>query len=268
MGGHSHQHSHSPLQGQQSGPAAASGPGLSRQDSVGNAHLAGQLDHGHSHDHGVEPEPGAAATVDLEAERPVGSPVPAEIRDPLVVQLRASARVDWLLDEIDGERGDLDFSMTWSDRGTFHRSGAIFLRRDSAPETWFASLAHELVHLLTHESGQAADATTMDRDTFVSTKMADEINAQALSYVATLQTGRDRGGAYFDRFSDFLAQNHPDLLVCDGDEQLDAQIWAEVEEIGRVWLEDQYRNHLVTNNTKENYYTYWGNYWDKINPGG
>jgi len=264
MGGHSHQHSHAPTSSSAGPTTSGQSTGLASQDGYGNAHLAGQLDHGHSHDHGVDPAPGAGG-IDLDTERPVGGAVSQEVRDELYAELLVSDRAAWLLNEIQSVRGDLAFPMVWSDKGTFHRNGKISLRRTSDPATWFASLAHELVHLLTYESGEAADAKTMDCETFVLTKMADEINAQALSYVATMQTAKETGGAYYDEFYAFMAANHPHLMVSDANADVDQQNWAEVEEIAREWLTDQYKNHLVTNNTKENYYVYWENYWERIN---
>lgn len=267
MAAHSHQHGHAPETSSETDQATqGAATGQSRQDRYGNAHLAGQMDHGHSH--AEEPAPAeAAAGIDLDVERPVGGAVPSEVREALYTDLRGSARAAWLLDEIESTRGDLDFSLTWSDKGTFHRGGKVYLRRTSDPTTWFASMAHELVHLLTYVSGDAADVRAMDRDTFVSTKMADEINGQALSYVATLQTGRDKGGAYFSKFYAHLQDQHPEMLVSEADEEADQANWAAIEDIAREWLEDQYKNHLVTNNTKENYYEYWGNYWDRVNGG-
>lgn len=272
MGGHAHQHGHTPetapLETSAADQATAGQAGGStRQDQYGNAHLADRVGHDHSHDHSEEPAPGDAGAIDLDTERPVGGAVPAEVREALYTDLRGSARAAWLLDEIESTRGDLDFSLTWSDKGTFHRNGKVYLRRTSDPTTWFASLAHELVHLLTFLSGNAADVRAMGRETFVATKMEDEINGQALSYIATLQTGRTKGGAYFSKFYAFLQETHPEMLVSESDAEADKQNWAALEDIAREWLLDQYKNHLVTNNTKENYYEYWGNYWDRINAG-
>jgi hypothetical protein len=248
------------------GPAAgAQAQGGSRQGTFGNAFLASQAC-GHDHDHGEDPNPGTPAA-DLNTTRPVDGDVPADVRDPLMASLRGSPRVVGLLTEIEAARGDLSFTMKWSDRGSYHRNGGIWLDRNRTAESWFGTMAHELVHLLTYVSGQAADAATMTREAFVNGKMVDEINAQAVAYVACLQTGSSAGGAGYDEFVDWLRANHPDLMVSDADAEVNAANASEIEGHARVWLEAKYRTEWTTSNTGENYYTYWGNYWDRVNPG-
>src|SRR5690606_32235200 len=148
-------------------------------------------------------------------------------RDPLFAQLRTSPRASGLMDEVEEERGDLAFPLKWSDRGSYHSAGSIWLSRHQDAGAWFSTMAHELVHLLTHISGRAADARTMNREAFVNGKMEDEINAQALAFVACLQTGSNQGGAGFLEFVTWLRQNHADIMVSESDPEAEAANWTE-----------------------------------------
>ncbi len=254
-------------------PAAQSGPTTQpqhddAQSTYGNAFVASQLasdEHAH-HDHGQEPNPDASATADLDVERPVGGAIPATIRDPLMTRLRGSPRASGLMDEIIAERGNLAFPLKWSNRGSYQSGGEIWLNRAESEASWFGTMAHEMVHLLTHISGQAANARRMTREAFVNAKMEDEINAQALAYVACLQTGSNAGGAGFLEFVGWLRQNHSELTVSESDEEHEAANWREIEAHAITWLEAKYRGDWKTSNTGENYYDYWGGYWDRVNP--
>lgn len=253
----------------QSGPSAATQtPGQAEQDLYGNAFVAEQM--GHGHDHGQEPAPGdgTGAGADLDATRPVGGDVDGDTRSSLIRALRGSAEASSLLDDVEEARGDLSFPLKWSNRGSYHRSGSIFIDRNTDETEWYGTLAHELVHLCTYESGSAADASTMGRDEFVEAKMTDEINAQATAFVALMQVGRFTGEVGLDEFVTWLEEHHPDLMMSMEDPEEDAQNWSDIKGHAATWLEDKYRNEWVTSNTSENYYTYWGNAWDRANPGG
>ena len=240
------------------------------QSQYGNAFLGEQLadqDEEHDHGHSHEPAPGdAAGGADLDATRPVNGDVPAATRDAVIASVSATARGATLVDAIRTARGDLSIPTKWSDQGTYHQRGSIFLDRHSDESHWQGSMAHELVHLLTFVSGQAANAATMTRDAFIAAKMTDEINAQATAYVVLMQSGRLEGETGLAEFSDWLAANHPDLAVSPGADTADAH-WSEVSALATTWLEDKYRTEWTTSNTHENYYIYWGNYWDGVNPG-
>ena len=270
MAGHSHKPQQATDGAQSAGVApssSGSASGHSRQGTYGNAFLAGQAGgHDHDHDHGGDPSPGTPA-VDLNTTRPIDGDVPADVRSALMSSLRGSPRVAGLIGEIESARGDLDFAMKWSDRGSYHRNGGIWLDRNRSADDWFGTMAHELVHLLTFVSGQAADAATMTRDAFVEGKMFDEINAQAVAYVACLQTGSASGGAGYDEFVEWLRTNHPELMVSEVDAASEAVNAREIEGHAQLWVEAKYRSEWTTSNTGENYYTYWGRYWDRLNPG-
>lgn len=208
------------------------------------------------------PAPASGAAVQRQEDEPArraGEAIPAELRTRLMERLRASSEVQSVLEEIRTGRGNLDFAIKWSSRGNYHSAGEIYLDLNRDEEAWVPSLAHELVHLATFVCGRAADVATNTREEFVRLKMEDEINAQATQYVALLQMGNTtaRPAGYQD-FRAHLASDHAAALT---DEN-----WGEIERLAKVWLEDKYRNEWTTSNTGENYYTYWGNYWDRQHP--
>jgi hypothetical protein len=195
--------------------------------------------------------------------RPVDGAVDADTRKKVMDSLAATPRTKTLLDDIEKLRKDLNFDMKWSNQGTYHGSGAIWLDRNRNYETWRAGLAHELVHLHTFLSGNAANITTMTREAFVKAKMDDEINAHATSYVYLLQ--QDKKTAPAKGYAEFRAHLEKDHAKTITDKN-----WSEVERLAKVWLEDKYKNDASwqTSNTHENYYDYWGKAWDRAHPSG
>ncbi|MDY0062759.1 MAG: hypothetical protein RBU45_23315 [Myxococcota bacterium] len=205
----------------------------------------------------AEPEPGDTPAAPEAPARVSGDPIPTDIREDLFTKLAAIPRVKEVLDAIEAAKG-LDFPIKWSDQGTFQSGGAIYLRTTSTPESWVASLAHELVHLQTYVEGKAANAAAQTKEEFVAAKMDDEINAQVTTYVALLQQGEtSNSSAGFDEFYAFLTADHAEALT--------GKKWTEIATLARTWMVDKYKNEWVTNNTQENYYTYWGNHWDDVN---
>jgi hypothetical protein len=198
---------------------------------------------------------------EMAKERPVDGAVDADTRKKVMDTLDSTPRTKTVLDEIKKLRGDLNFSMKWSNQGTYHGTGAIWLDRNKNYEDWRAGLAHELVHLHTFLSGNAADIKSMTRENFVKAKMDDEINAHATSYVALLQ--QDKKSAPAKGYAEFRAH-----LEKDHAKTLTDKDWAAAERLARVWLEDKYKNDASwqTSNTNENYYDYWGKAWDKAHP--
>jgi hypothetical protein len=191
-----------------------------------------------------------------EAERRAGDAIPAELRARLFERLRGSAEIQCVLEEIRGARGNLDFAIKWSSRGSYHRTGEIHLDLNGDEESWTSSLAHELVHLSTYVRGRAADVNANTREEFVRLKMEDEINSQATQYVALLQMGNETAApAGYQEFRRHLRSDHAELL--------ENERWSRIKEIARAWLEDKYRNEWVTSNTGVNYYEYWGSAWDR-----
>ncbi len=206
-----------------------------------------------------EAKPGAPVQR-VDTPRVDGEAVPADIRTKLVTDLNKVARTKDLLAAITLARGNADFPLKWSDSGTFHSEGIVYLDTGSSESGWFADLAHELVHLQTFLEGKAADAEKMGREQFVKAKMDDEINAQVSAYIALLQAAKttDAGTAGFDEFATLIADKHAALLT--------AKSWGEIDVIARAWITDKYKSGgWTTNNTNENYYDYWGNYWDEVN---
>lgn len=209
------------------------------------------------HDHGAEEAaPGAGAGA-ATPERKSGDDVPKDIRTKVMDKLKAIPRSKETIDAIE-KAGKLDFPLKWSDAGTFHRTGTVFLRTTSTEDSWVADLAHELVHLQTFVEGKAADAKKQGREEFVKAKMDDEINAHAATYLTLLQSGGGSAGAAgYSEFKALVDKDHKALL--------DGKKWSELDAIAKTFLQKKYKEEFKTNNTKENYYDYWGNHWDKTN---
>jgi len=209
----------------------------------------------HAHSHGEEAAPEGGGTTQA-PERKSGDAVPNDVRTGLIDKLKAIPRSKETLDAIE-KAGKLDFPLKWSDTGTFHSAGSIFLRTTSTEASWIASMAHELVHLQTFVEGKAADAKKQGRDEFVKAKMDDEINAHAATYLTLLQSGGTAGAAGFSEFKALVEKDHK--------AQLDAKKWSELDTIAKSYLTKKYKEEFKTNNTSENYYEYWGKHWDKAN---
>jgi hypothetical protein len=195
---------------------------------------------------------------EMEKSRAVGSDIDADTRSKAMSGLDAAPRSKEILDDIKKLRGDLAFPMKWSNQGTFHSTGSIWLDRNKNYENWFAGMAHEIVHLHTFLAGKAADIKTMTREDFVKAKMEDEINSHAASYVALLQSGKETAPAKgYAEFRTHLKKELPKAL--------DDKDWAAIETLAKKWLEERYKTDAswTTSNTHENYYDYWGKAWDK-----
>jgi hypothetical protein len=198
---------------------------------------------------------------EMEASRPVGGGVDLESRVRPLEALWGAPRSRAILEDIQRMRGDLNFAMKWSQRGTFHRTGEIWLDRTANEARWMASLAHELIHLQTYLAGRAADIMTMEREAFVTAKMTDEVNAHAAGYVSMLQLGATTATPQgFQAFRLHLAATAPDAIR--------RGEWDVIEAAARTWLETRYRSDPAwrTSNTRENYYDYWGGAWDRKHP--
>lgn len=230
-----------------------------------------------AHDHGeaVDAHPGhepfrdgaSMSEAELDAERPVDGPLPAEIRGALLEQVSAAPAVAACLDAIRAARGDLNFGMSWSGRGSYHSDGAIFLDRRRDEASWVASLMHELEHLRTKVTGENAE-TTQERDAYVEGKVNEEIRCQAQTFVALMQVGNlTQNSKGYVEFQHHLEAERPDLLQSHMDPAQEAAKWAEIDAIARVWLEDKYRNDpsWTTSTGGDTYYVHYGNIWDEAN---
>jgi hypothetical protein len=196
---------------------------------------------------------------ELARSRPVGGAVDVETRVRPMEALLATPRTKTVLDAIVRLRGDLNFPIVWSARGSFHRSGAIHLDRSKNETIWMEALAHELVHLCTFLAGRAADVSTMGREEFVAAKMTDEINAHAVAYVAQLQMSRTSStSAGYNEFFRLLGRRHADLLR--------RQDWPAIEALAKTFVKGKYDDEWVGSKTGLNYYDKWRQIWDEAHP--
>lgn len=229
----------------------------------------------HDHSGPIDAHPGHAPIRDgaemseeqLDAERPINGPIPAEIRRALFEQVSQAPAIVACLQAIREARGDLDFDLSWSGRGSYHSGGAIFLDRRRDEASWVASLMHELEHLRTRVAGENA-TTSMERDEYVEGKVNEEIRCQAQTYVALMQVGNfTQNSKGYTEFLRYLEAEHPELLVCEPDPARDAANWAEIDALARVWLEDKYRNDpsWTTSTGGKTYYEHYGDIWDERN---
>ena len=213
-----------------------------------------------------QPAPGEAAA-DINTTRPINADVPADIRSSLMSELKASPTTNNLLERLK-EKGADNFPLKWSGQGSYYNgaSGGIFLDRSRSESQWFATMAHEMVHMLTDKSGNGAKVMTMTRDAYVNAELDDEINAQATSYVAALESGNSNGGAGFSEFQTWLSKNKPELMQSMADPLEEQANKDSIQEAARGWVKEKFKNEWKTSNTNENYYDYYGKFWDSCHP--
>lgn len=251
--------------------AQAQAPGVAAASAglEGNAAMAEQLasateksaggEHD-GHDHGAEQAPAPATGAEaarLQAERPKGTAIPAAIRARLFAGLNAAPASAQTLANIKRASGNTNFPMLWSDRGSYQSGGSIHLDNRETEENWLVVMMHELVHLQTHVTGQAANPRRLSREAFVKAKMDDEINAQAVAYISLFQTGVTSSSA--SGFNEFYREIRRPYS-----RQLQAQDWTTLHSVAFQWLENKYKSGTwKTSNTGENYYDYWGAAWDR-----
>jgi hypothetical protein len=216
----------------------------------------------------VQMEPGDTVPADLDTARPVGAAVAEDIRTRIMTAVRRSPHMVALLRDIEAN-GGAAFAMKWSNRGTYHSAGEIWIARDWTIGSWVTSLCHELSHLLDHRRGVVPNvATSASRDEFVRVKLEQEVRAHAIHYAAQYELESQSLGL---TLASPLGYNEfrPQLQAAEGGagRRLGA---AQVQTMATTWLAEQYRTNPVffTSNTNENYYTYWGRIWDEAHPGG
>ena len=212
------------------------------------------------HAHGVEPAPGDTVPANVATARVEGAVIDAAIRTRLMTELNRSTRMAALLVDINAHGGTFDIK--WSARGNYHRSGHIYLDRNATIQRWIPSMMHELNHLNDGRQGRRPNVNSETRAAFVATKMRNEIHAHAAGYVGLLQQ-RDATGAAATLgpagFDDFVVHLRAKETAEGASLGVDA-----VQTLAEAWLEDKYKNHWKTSNSGENYYQYWGSYWDEV----
>ncbi|GAB4569274.1 MAG: hypothetical protein Tsb0020_23370 [Haliangiales bacterium] len=184
-----------------------------------------------------------------------GDEISAEIRERLMARLAAAPASQETLEAIEAARGDLGFSIKWSARGGYHRSGTIWIDLNDSEDEWFSTLAHETVHLRVFLEGREANVSEQERDDYVSTRMENEIEAHATTYIVLLQAGElTSTETGFQQFLAFLRSDHA--------EALENEQWAAIKDLAKPWLEQKYRDEWVGSATGRNYYEKWGDHWD------
>ncbi len=244
-------------------------------DPRGNAFALDQLpqqeghDHHTGHEHGAEgslqdarPNRGTTATSAEIARRKPGTALEGAEKEALLGRLRAVPRAAQALAEIKALTGEADIPIRWSGRGTYMTEGEVWVDLRAGDTEALVTMSHELIHLLAWHKGFRPEARKMERGAFVDTMMSDELDSEEASLVAGLQLTKGKGEPRSGKFREWLNAQHPGVLdraVRSGDP---AQ-WQAIEHLARGWSEDQFRNVYKTSNTGQNYYQYWGSFWDK-----
>ncbi|MBN2801240.1 MAG: hypothetical protein JXX28_19020 [Deltaproteobacteria bacterium] len=252
--------------------------GNTSQDLLGNAAMVAQMKEPEVE--APAPDKSGLSAAELEKQRPVNGDVDSGTRQRLMDRLNGAPETVQVLADIKKLRGDLNFALKWSDRGSYHKSGSISLDRHAAEDAMFATMSHELVHLHTHLSGKQGSIKRDDRDTYVTKMMDDEIKAQTTAFVSLLQSGvtKQASSAGFDEFYKLLTSKHKDLLGPElrgsgggllaffsqsesGPAKTD---WDGVKNVAKEFLTSKFKGGgWVTSNTGDNYYDYYGGFWDQ-----
>ncbi|HCH62029.1 MAG TPA: hypothetical protein DFR83_04435 [Deltaproteobacteria bacterium] len=273
--GHSNAFLSERLAAQQTSPREEAGLSTGAGSLFGQAIAPAPLhghDHGHGHNHGPAqegPRPnrsGQQTTSDGAASRRPGAPLTAAEREALFQSLNAVPRTAQILEEIRSVKGGLDFPLKWSGRGTYMMSGEIWLdlRGDATELT--VTMAHELVHLLSFFKGFNPNPRELSKDEYVDAMIGDELDSEKASIVTGLQLTDGNGEPRSRDFKKWLQANHPGLLER-ATRSRESTDWAKVEELARIWSDDQFKNVFKTSNTGENYYDYYGSHWRRSQPG-
>jgi len=184
--------------------------------------------------------------------------VPNAIRADLIRRLKAIPRAKKILDRIKAKLGNYKFTLKWSSSGTYVTGKQVFLATKSTKAGWIGDLAHELYHLASNLEGKEPDPKKLGRAQYVKKQMDEEIGSQAACYIALMQIGDKKGvnQAGYKDWLKYVKKSHTALQR--------TKKWAKLEQLAIKWVTKKYKTKWVTNNTSENYYTYWGKYWDKV----
>ncbi len=238
------------------------------QAGRGNAFAASQLGGDLVAEHPGHENPGGGGELsdeELDAQRPVGTAIPAEVKARLMASLQGAPESNAVLEAIREQRGNIEFEVLWSRGGGYQSRDRIFVDRTEDETLWLSTLAHEIVHLNAYLRGEQGDVQNQSREDYITTQMTEEIQAHASTYVTLLQLGHSEHPCTgFNDFVQWLQANHPEHAVCLADEAEDQANFDAIEELAKPWLEDKYRNVWRGSSSGLNYYEKWGDYWDRV----
>ncbi len=249
-------------------------PERSRGAGRGNDFARTQLNgaHGHDDQHGAHghddhdaarPGPGASSGAVDSTRRP-GTDVDAATRQALFARLQGVPEAAVLLEEIKKSSGSLDFPLRWSGRGSYMTAGAIYLDIRARELEAVVQLTHELSHLRNFLIDAWPEATQMGREEYVQTMMKDEIEAEASGTVAGLQATRGAGEVRSNEFRTHMERKRPGAI---NEAVKTGKGWDLVEAEARVFAEEKFKTTYKASTTGQNYYQYWGEWWDRMNKG-
>ena len=179
-------------------------------------------------------------------------------KDELFKEVKKSATAKKTIEKIEKKTGKT-IPLKWSSKGSFHQGGTIYIDKNRSLDKQVNSLAHEINHLYDYVFGRQPDVTKLTKDEFVKKKMDNEIKAQYRTYMAYEERGakgaKPLGYAGFKAKVDEEAKKTGKALTA-----------AEKQEIGKKYLEEQYKNVWKTSTTGKNYYEYWEEHWKSVNP--
>lgn len=259
--------SRQPAQERTLAPAVAA-PERARGAGRGNEFAQSQLHAGHDHEGGEHldaerPIPGSTTGAGDTARRP-GTDVDAATRQALLGRLQGVPEAAGHLAEIKKISGGLDFPLRWSGRGSYMTQGGIYLDIRAREMEAVVQLTHELAHLLNYLQGEWVGPTAVGREDYVQKMMADEIEAEASGTVAGLQATRGAGEPRSQEFRAHMERKKPGAIA---EAVKTGQGWDIIEAEARVFAEHKFKTTYKASTTGENYYQYWGNWWDRMNKG-
>jgi hypothetical protein len=219
----------------------------------------------HAHTHNQAPEPGqVAGGGGADQGRVVNTAIPDETRRALIRQLTDSAATRAVMGDILRESGSLDFQVKWSERGGYFDGTAIFIDRNETENDWFGTLAHEIVHMRNDLIGAGGEVMQDSREDYIRKQMTDEIESQAICFLALIQEGKEEDtAAGYTEFYQWMMTVNSMWMASGPTESQDQMNRQMIVALAKNWLEDKYRNVWTTSNTGVNYYDYWGDAWDR-----
>lgn len=220
----------------------------------------GHDEHAHDHDH-ARPGPDGGGSGATLGRRP-GEDVDAATRQSLMSRLQGLPESARTLATIRALAGGLDFPMKWSGRGTYMSAGSVFIDIRARDTEALVTLAHELVHLKNYLAGKKPDPLKLSREDYIKQVMADELESEASGTVVGLQA---TGGKGEPRSKDFRRSMEAQSPGAIGAAARTGQGWDAIKDKAAKYSENEYRTRYRTSNTGQNYYDYWGSFWDKNN---
>lgn len=213
---------------------------------------AEEHDHDHAHDHGPDaPEPGAPAATTTEVDT-------AAIWSTIETLLNTSALGTTALERMTTYGVTVRYE---AGGGNYYSSSANQMTLDTnrAPERLALSFVHEMNHAHWHHQDMQGNASEMEREAYVTSKLLEEVEGVVLSIEAKGEI--IAGGTQIAMTYPLEEEYHAAYLAA----QQAGQGAEQCLEAARARVMQGFRDGEVsTSNTGVSYPDYYGAYWDRV----